>query len=87
MTATDVLDLIDRMARETAGAANVMDAAVPGMFDAIGAGKGVAARLQAFEDLRREIVTAGLREHEAADTIATSRVESPPAQDQKDSAA
>ena len=69
MRGTDVLAIIDRMAHETAEAANAMDAAAPGMLDATGAGKGVAVRLQAFEDLRREVVTAGLREHEAAGVL------------------
>lgn len=76
MKGTDVLDIIDRLVRETAEAANVMAAAASGMLDATGAAKGIAVRLQAFEDLRREVVIAGLREHEAA---GVSGEETPPA--------
>jgi hypothetical protein len=63
---SDVLNIIERLEQETAEAANAMADAVPGMFDAIGAGKGVAARLQAFQDVRQAVITAGLREYEEA---------------------
>lgn len=72
MTASDVLDIITRLAEETAEAAAKMDMITCGKLGAIGAEKGVAIRLQAFADVRDAIVTAGLSEYETQDVSAST---------------
>lgn len=62
-----ILALLTRMQRETAQQANTMALTVPGSsFADSGAGAGVGVRLKALSDVYAEVLTLGLREHEAA---------------------
>ncbi len=63
---TDALAVLDRLIEDTAVQAACAAAACAPHFDEISAGAGVGIRLKAFEDARQAIITARLREFEAA---------------------